>query len=111
MTQRRRGFTLIEILVALALTLFILIILTQAFVAGADTFRTLKAVGDLNSSLRMTTNMLLCCLGNAVGHYISLPATAASPKHRPCVISDFLTRRLSPDRLASIWLTTSKMSK
>src|SRR5438876_7912683 len=58
MTQRRHGFTLIEILVALALTLFILIILTQAFVAGADTFRTLKAVGDLNSSLRVTTNML-----------------------------------------------------
>src|SRR5262249_29189012 len=58
MTRRRSGFTIIEILVALALTLFILTILTQAFSAGADTFRQLKAVGDLNSSLRLTANML-----------------------------------------------------
>jgi prepilin-type N-terminal cleavage/methylation domain-containing protein len=58
MTQRRRGFTLVEIMVAMALTLFILAILSEVFVTGADTFRTLKAVGDLNASLRSTTNML-----------------------------------------------------
>jgi prepilin-type N-terminal cleavage/methylation domain-containing protein len=58
MHRRRRGFTLVEILVALALTIFILSILSQAFVTGADTFRHLKSVGDLNASLRTTTTML-----------------------------------------------------
>jgi prepilin-type N-terminal cleavage/methylation domain-containing protein len=58
MRQRRRGFTLVEILVALALTIFILSILSQAFVTGADTFRTLKAIGDMNASLRIAANRL-----------------------------------------------------
>jgi len=58
MTQRRRGFTLVEIMVSMALTIFILTILAQAFGLGADTFRTLKAVGDLNDSLRTAANML-----------------------------------------------------
>jgi prepilin-type N-terminal cleavage/methylation domain-containing protein len=57
-TRRRRGFTLVEILVALALTIFILTILSQCFTAGADTFRTLKAVGDLNASLRVASNII-----------------------------------------------------
>jgi prepilin-type N-terminal cleavage/methylation domain-containing protein len=56
--HRRRGFTLVEILVAMALTIFILAILTQAFVVGADTFRSLKAVGDLNTSLRTASTAL-----------------------------------------------------
>jgi prepilin-type N-terminal cleavage/methylation domain-containing protein len=58
MNRRRRGFTLVEILVALALTLFILAILSECFVTGADTFRTLKAIGDMNSSLRSATDIL-----------------------------------------------------
>lgn len=57
-TRRRRGFTLVEILVALALTIFILTILSQCFTAGADTFRALKSVGDLNASLRVASNIL-----------------------------------------------------
>jgi prepilin-type N-terminal cleavage/methylation domain-containing protein len=58
MRQHRRGFTLVEVLVSLALTVFILAILSQAFGTGADTFRTLKTVGDLNASLRTATTML-----------------------------------------------------
>jgi prepilin-type N-terminal cleavage/methylation domain-containing protein len=58
MTQRRRGFTLVELLVALALTLFILAILSECFVTGADTFRTLKSIGDLNASLRNAVTIL-----------------------------------------------------
>ncbi len=48
----RRGFTLIEMLVAMTLTLFVMTIMTQAFVAGLDTFSGLKAIGDMQQSLR-----------------------------------------------------------
>src|ERR1700733_6581672 len=41
MTQRRVGFTLVEIMVSMALTIFLLTIMAQAFVLGTDTFRTL----------------------------------------------------------------------
>jgi prepilin-type N-terminal cleavage/methylation domain-containing protein len=58
MNQRRRGFTLVEIMVAMALTLFILAILSEVFVTGADTFRTLKSIGDLNASLRNATTLI-----------------------------------------------------
>jgi prepilin-type N-terminal cleavage/methylation domain-containing protein len=54
----RRGFTLIEIMVSMALTIFLLTIMAQAFALAADTFRTLKAVGDLNESLRTAANLL-----------------------------------------------------
>jgi type II secretory pathway pseudopilin PulG len=57
-SRRRHGFTLIEILVAMGLTIFILSILAECFIAGADLFRGLKAVGDLNASLRTATNIL-----------------------------------------------------
>jgi prepilin-type N-terminal cleavage/methylation domain-containing protein len=56
--RRRRGFTLVEILVAMALTIFILTIMAECFVAGTDLFRGLKAVGDLNQSLRTATNIM-----------------------------------------------------
>jgi type II secretory pathway pseudopilin PulG len=58
MTRRRGGFTLVEILVAMLLTIFILTIMAEAFVTGAEMFRGLKAVGDLNQSLRTATNIL-----------------------------------------------------
>jgi type II secretory pathway pseudopilin PulG len=51
----RFGFTLVELLVAMALTLFIMVILSQAFIAGAQTFADLKAVGDMNNRLRVAT--------------------------------------------------------
>jgi type II secretory pathway pseudopilin PulG len=54
----RSAFTLVEILVSMALTVFLLTILAQAFVSGADTFRQMKAVGDLNDNLRTAANML-----------------------------------------------------
>jgi type II secretory pathway pseudopilin PulG len=57
-TQSRSGFTLVEILVAMGLTIFILTIMAEAFIAGADMFRGLKAVGDLNQSLRTATNIM-----------------------------------------------------
>jgi type II secretory pathway pseudopilin PulG len=57
-TQRRLAFTLVELLVAMALILFIMVILSEAFVAGLGSFRELKAVGDLEEKLRTATMIL-----------------------------------------------------
>jgi prepilin-type N-terminal cleavage/methylation domain-containing protein len=56
--QRRQGFTLIEMLVAMALTIFIMAILAQAFVAGLETFRQLKGIGDMQENLRIAAMRL-----------------------------------------------------
>src|SRR5436190_3702011 len=56
--QRRHAFTLVEMLVSVALIIFIMVLLTQAFVAGLETFRQLKAIGDMEEKLRATTTIL-----------------------------------------------------
>ena len=50
--RHRPAFTLVEMLVAMALILFIMVILSEAFVAGLEAFRQLKAVGDMEERLR-----------------------------------------------------------
>jgi prepilin-type N-terminal cleavage/methylation domain-containing protein len=54
----RRGFTLIEMLVAMALTLFIMVILAEAFSTGIDSFSQLKAIGDMEENLRAAATSL-----------------------------------------------------
>lgn len=56
--RRRQGFTLVELLVAMALIMFIMAILSQAFVTAMGTFRNLKASGDMAEKLRATTQQL-----------------------------------------------------
>src|SRR5262245_276291 len=48
----RRAFSLVELLVAMALIVFIMSILSAAFAAASKTFRELKAAGDLAERLR-----------------------------------------------------------
>src|SRR5438132_12709355 len=48
----RGAFTLVEMLVATALVMFIMLILSEAFVAGLNAFRTLKGIGDMEERLR-----------------------------------------------------------
>jgi type II secretory pathway component PulJ len=50
--RRRLAFTIVELLVAMALILFIMVILTEAFSAGLETFRRLKAIGDMQEKMR-----------------------------------------------------------
>jgi type II secretory pathway pseudopilin PulG len=50
--QRRQAFTLVELLVAMALIIFMMVILAEAFSVGMETFRRLKAIGDMNSRMR-----------------------------------------------------------
>src|SRR5262249_25303957 len=56
--RRRRGFTLVELLVAMALTLFIMVILSEAFSAGLSSFRQLKAVSVMQERLRTAASIL-----------------------------------------------------
>lgn len=80
--RQRQGFTLVEMLVAMALTLFVMTILSQAFIAGLDTFRGLKAIGDMDEGLRTTVNnlradLLLDHLVDATGKPIRLKSLVA----------------------------------
>ena len=48
----RSGFTLVELMVAMALSLFLMAILAEAFAVSMDTFRGLRALGDMQDTLR-----------------------------------------------------------
>lgn len=52
------GFTLVELLVSMALMMFIMVILVEAFSAGMDTFQNLRALGDLQEQLRSVSQLL-----------------------------------------------------
>jgi prepilin-type N-terminal cleavage/methylation domain-containing protein len=56
--KRRHGFTLVELMVSMALIIFIMAILSQAFIAALGVFRSLKAQGDLAEKLRGTAQIL-----------------------------------------------------
>jgi len=56
--QRRSGFTLVELLVALALSVFIMAILSEAFVKGLEVFSQYKVLSDLENRLRTAANIL-----------------------------------------------------
>jgi type II secretory pathway component PulJ len=56
--NRRRAFTLVEMLVAMTLVIFIMVILSEAFVVALETFRQLKAIGDMEERLRGVTTIL-----------------------------------------------------
>src|SRR5205823_152210 len=58
LAMRRQGFTLVEMLVSLALVLFIMYILSQALITGLETFRQLKAIGEMEERLRMASTIL-----------------------------------------------------
>jgi hypothetical protein len=56
--KRRPGLTLVEMLVATALVLFIMVIISEAFVTGLESFHQLKAIGDMNEKLRSAAAIL-----------------------------------------------------
>jgi prepilin-type N-terminal cleavage/methylation domain-containing protein len=56
--RRRQGFTIVELMVAMALIVFIMAILSQAFIQATGTFRNLKASGDMAEKLRSVTGLL-----------------------------------------------------
>jgi prepilin-type N-terminal cleavage/methylation domain-containing protein len=57
-TPTRPAFTLVELMVALALVLFIMAILSQAFGTGMKVFREMKTAGDMEERLRSAASIL-----------------------------------------------------
>ena len=57
-THSRAGFTLVELMVAMALTLFVMVILSQAFVLALETFSGMKGIGDMQQNMRVATIIL-----------------------------------------------------
>ncbi|HMO35554.1 MAG TPA: prepilin-type N-terminal cleavage/methylation domain-containing protein [Gemmatales bacterium] len=55
---RRAGLTLVEMLIALALSIFIMAILSEAFVKGLEVFGQYKALADLEQRLRTVANII-----------------------------------------------------
>ena len=58
LATRHSGFTLVEMLVAMTLMIFVMLILSQCFVQGLETFSGLKAIGDMQEDLRTAANIL-----------------------------------------------------
>jgi prepilin-type N-terminal cleavage/methylation domain-containing protein len=56
--RRRQGFTIVELLVSMALILFVMAILSEAFIMATQSLRDFKAAGDLAEKLRATTTLL-----------------------------------------------------
>ncbi|VTR98774.1 PilW family protein [Tuwongella immobilis] len=57
-SSKRSGFTLVELMVAAAISISIMVILSEAFTAGIDTFRKLKTIGDQQELLRSASIIL-----------------------------------------------------
>jgi type II secretory pathway pseudopilin PulG len=57
--RRRQAFTLVELLVTIALIIFIMTLLSEAFIIGVKTFRDLKALGDMDERLRAGNAQIL----------------------------------------------------
>ncbi len=56
--RHKAAFTLVEMLVATALIMFIMLILSEAFVQGLDAFRLLKGIGDMEARLRSAVTII-----------------------------------------------------
>jgi hypothetical protein len=56
--HRRRAFTIVEMLVAAALIMFMMWIIAAAFQAGLESFRTLKTAGDMQEKLRAASTAI-----------------------------------------------------
>jgi hypothetical protein len=56
--KRRPGLTLVEMMVSTALVLFIMVIISEAFVTGLESFHQLKSIGDMNEKLRSAVAIL-----------------------------------------------------
>src|SRR2546421_11738690 len=57
-SPRRAGFTLVEMLVAAAVSILLMVIITGAFTQGLEMFRKLRAAAKLQDAIRQTGTTL-----------------------------------------------------
>jgi type II secretory pathway pseudopilin PulG len=79
--SRAAGFTIIELLVALALVLFIMSIVTQAFLYASEAFRSMRAKAELSEKLRYITQTLRADLRS--NHFNRLQRLNEDPVYIP----------------------------
>jgi len=72
----RAGFTITELLVVMALIVFLMAVISESFSAGVAEFRKLKAIGDMAERLRATAVVLRRDLGQT--HFESAEFIRAS---------------------------------
>jgi len=75
----RAGLTLVEMLIALALSIFIMAIMSEAFVKGLEAFGNFKALADLEQRLRTVANI--------IRRDLSAPHFDGSKKLSECTVS------------------------
>jgi hypothetical protein len=63
-STNRTAFTIVEMMVATALTLFIMAVITTVFRAGTDTFSKLRAAGSLSEKLQHSVGIIKRDLGS-----------------------------------------------
>ncbi|HEY1378161.1 MAG TPA: prepilin-type N-terminal cleavage/methylation domain-containing protein [Gemmataceae bacterium] len=82
--RRRAGFTLVEMLVASALIIFMMYIIASAFESGLVSFRVLKQQGDMQEKLRAATTVLRTDLASPHfgGHMSPLTQGPSLADHR-----------------------------
>lgn len=74
--RHRSGLTIVEMLVSMALVMFIMVILAEAFATGMQTFRTLKSIGDMSNALRSISVVIRNDLSAIRFKETTLPATS-----------------------------------
>src|SRR5579859_7664487 len=75
--RRRRGFTIVELLVAMALIMLIMAILAEAFTKSIQAFSDLKAVGDMDQKMRALIVILTRDLSDE--HFATVSNTTNAP--------------------------------
>ncbi|MFL5329638.1 MAG: PilW family protein [Gemmataceae bacterium] len=73
----RLGFTLVEMLVATALIIFVMLILTTVFTAGLQALRNMRGIGSMQDNLRQAATILRRDL--AQQHFSSEQSSTAGP--------------------------------
>src|SRR5437016_346603 len=84
--RRRQGFTLIELMVSVALIVLILAVLAEAFAVGLDSFGRLKAIGDMTDRLRGAAHQIRTDLAgdHFQGAFRLSDANFGNPKRPAC---------------------------
>src|SRR2546423_9303181 len=73
----RTGFTLVEMLVATALIIFVMLILTTVFTAGLQALRNMRGVGSMQDNLRQAATIMRRDLASP--HFASEQTSTAGP--------------------------------